>query len=55
MRLNDKDRTRMETNSQFPRCRQPGYPDLRQLQGDVYGSGRVARAQAELLQTAVHM
>lgn len=55
MRLNDKDRTRMETNSQFPRCRQPGYSDLRQLQGDVYGSGRVARAQAELLQTAVHM
>lgn len=39
----------------FPRCRQSGYPDLRQLQGDVYGSGRVARAQAELLQTAVHM
>lgn len=52
-RLKDKDR--METNLQFPRCRQPGYPDLRQLQGDVYGSGRVAGAQAELLQTAVHM
>ncbi|KOX71559.1 hypothetical protein WN51_02430 [Melipona quadrifasciata] len=36
-------------------CRQSGHPDLWQLQRDVYRPGRVARAQAKLLQTAVHI